>query len=40
MVDELSVVTDGNDHTVLLTMRLDDEPSQPTQQEDDDAEHL
>jgi anti-sigma regulatory factor (Ser/Thr protein kinase) len=39
MVDELSVVTDGNDHTVLLTMRLD-EPSQPSQQEDENAEHL
>lgn len=40
MVDELSVVTDGSDHTVLLTMHLDDEPARSAHQEDDDAEHL
>ena len=40
MVDELAVATDGSDHTVLLTMRLDEEPIRPTHQEDDDAEHL
>jgi anti-sigma regulatory factor (Ser/Thr protein kinase) len=40
MVDELSVVTDGSDHTVLLTMRLGDEPGPSTQQEDENAEHV
>ena len=40
MVDEMSVVTDGSDHTVLLTMRLDEDHVGPTHQEDDDAEHL
>jgi anti-sigma regulatory factor (Ser/Thr protein kinase) len=40
MVDELSVVTEGSDHTVLLTVRLDDQTSLSTQQEDGDAEHL
>jgi anti-sigma regulatory factor (Ser/Thr protein kinase) len=40
MVDEMSVLTEGDDHTVLLTLQLADRPAQPTPSEDGDAEHL
>lgn len=40
MVDEMAVLTEGSDHTVLLTMRLTEELGQPNATEDPDAEHL
>ncbi len=40
MVDEMAVLTEGNDHTVLLTLQLADRPAQATRSEDGDAEHL
>lgn len=40
MVDEMTVLTDGSDHTVLLTMHLTEAHGQPSAMEDPDAEHL
>lgn len=40
MVDEMAVLTEGSDHTVLLTMHLTEELGQPNATEDPDAEHL
>lgn len=40
MVDEMAVLTEGNDHTVLLTMHLTEDLGQPNATEDPDAEHL
>lgn len=40
MVDEMAVLTEGSDHTVLLTMHLTEELGQPNGTEDLDAEHL
>lgn len=40
MVDEMTVRTEGDDHTVVLTMHLSETLGQPTGAEDGDAEHL
>lgn len=40
MVDEMTVLTEGSDHTVLLTMHVTEELGQPSAMEDPDAEHL
>jgi len=40
MVDEMTVLTEGSDHTVLLTMHLTEELGQSNAREDPDAEHL
>lgn len=40
MVDEMAVLTEGDDHTVLLTLQRADRPVQATRPEDGDAEHL
>lgn len=40
MVDEMTVFTEGSEHTVLLTMHVDDGAGQSTDVEDRNAEHL
>jgi anti-sigma regulatory factor (Ser/Thr protein kinase) len=40
MVDEMAVLTEGSEHTVLLTMHLTEGLGKPSGAEDPDAEHL
>jgi len=40
MVDEMAVLTEGSDHTVLLTMNITEGLGQPGGAEDPDAEHV
>jgi len=40
MVDDMTVSTSGDDHTVVLTMHLPEDLGQTATSEDNDAEHL